>query len=221
MFDNKNNLAYIHDNQNETNIINSSRNARNLINSFFDNYDVLIGLPNISISAHHVVIQISYFAGDNSFVLNNIDLISLQNSLANNFANFGLSNNIEIRLIKLTQPYLDATILAKYFSEELETKKFPMVMRTIFRNMRPIVNFNSGLDVPSCISGIKVQVSGVIESEKNIAQISTKIYQLGSITNTRNTYLDIGSYSNTNEAGTYTVKVWLCVFNRGELPNFF
>lgn len=210
---NTNQTSYEHSSDN--NVTMATRAANNMIQSFFAP-KMLTGVPFITFSANHITIQISYYSPISNVAPTTSSLIDLQTNLQEIFNFYGTSPSVEIRLIKLSQPYLDPTILATYLSKQLSHKPFNRVMYSLFSVASP-VSTNVSRDIftlPSWLAGIKVQLSGRLMTEKSRPRMTVQTNQLGSIKNNRQHRTDIGSYTAVNRKGSFTVKVWLCVINQ-------
>lgn len=61
--------------------------------------------------------------------------------------------------------------------------------------------------VPAILTGLKVQVSGRLITERVIPKRTVKIKEAGGFKRTKNSIVDFAKYTNKNKRGSYTIKV--------------
>lgn len=124
---------------------------------------------------------------------------------------------LELRLIKLTYPYIDSTILAQYLSLNAFKYKFNKLQKTLFKRL-PALNINISLPIdalPSQVTGVKMQINGRLITQRSIPRKTKKSNYSGTFTVNKNlnSTLSVDSHTSKNKKGAYTIKVWLGAAN--------
>lgn len=173
---------------------------------------VLPGRPRVALAGERITVHVSYFAlasgGVNGTALTRDDVSTLTAYLS---AATGLECSLV--LVKLTQPYLDAQVLASYMSHELSAEdKFVTVLAALHATAHIAPHGRSNLlpGLPSYIIGVKVALAGRLKSEVSRPRLTDQVAQLGSLMTKPGTNTSVASHTAINAKGTYTVKVWLC-----------
>lgn len=161
--------------------------------------DTLVGKSIVSKATGMTTITIPCYTST-SFNPNTVNALGLQLSQS-------LGCLVELRLIYLDAPYLDATILAQWLSAELAYYSFQQAMTILKTLVGPTTN-----DSPvGSIMGIKVQLAGRLTTEFSQPRAVVQSSSLGSFKLMTHQSLQSGSHTVSNLKGAYTVKVWLSV----------
>lgn len=97
--------------------------------------------------------------------------------------------NVQLELLRQNHPYMDATILAQYLAINLSTYGFNRVMNRLL-NVVPYLNPNYTFNqTGSChhanLCGIKVQLSGLLTSQRNRSRQSVYTAEAGTFHNSQ------------------------------------
>lgn len=164
--------------------------------------DALVGKPVMSKGTGKVTITVPYYLAQEATALNHNSINALGQQLA-----IDLGCPVELRLIRLQAPYLDAHILAQYLSAELATTTFLKAMSMLMTLVGPTTTAG----MPGSIMGIKVQLRGRLMLEPSRPRMTAQSASLGTFTMLDHRALQSSSYTVSNDKGAYTVKVWLAV----------
>lgn len=178
-----------------------------VINSTLNSLDIISGKVIIQRTAGTIVILIPYYISntDESLTSNQINILGQQlASIA--------PCPVELRLVRLFSSYLDADVLAKFLSRELESGRFRTVILNLFTHIGPIKPYTN-LDIvyTGAILGIKVRLAGRLTEEPSLPRQTIKTVSIGTFASKRIRILQASSYTTTNIKGAYTVKVWLAI----------
>lgn len=190
-----------------TNITEISNLTKKIISQFFDGYKLICGSPEFLLKSHlqnsAIHITIPYFSYDNLSVFETHQLYGLQQQISEK-----ISKEIVLNFILLKEPYIDATVLAQYISEELEDGKFFKVITNIIGVVSPLGSI-SELPIVSNLIGIKVKISGRLNSERSQPRMTKQSIEIGSFKLSNETNITLGSFTTSNKKGSNTVRVWL------------
>lgn len=193
----------------------------------------LISKPSFSHTNHKVTIQLFYYIPN---TLQNKKYTSSESVFSNEMRPMLTSlstylcqlykKEVSLVMIRLHYPYLDSYILAQYLAHNAPNNTFIQFQETIFTNAAKA--FYSS-DLPSHITGIKVQISGRLITESVIPRITVKSSLIGSFCssqtqtqsqksvhqNSNNTgfssrrLIDYSRFTHKNNIGSFTIKVWI------------
>lgn len=145
----------------------------------------------------------------------------------------GQSVPVELRIVRLHQPYLNSAILAQYLAVNASKYGFARLRQSllsaiplgnsmyagqVLNNTRAqlagqevgaVAGQVSGLDVTSTIIGIKVQLSGLLTTQRNAPRKTVSTVSVGTFHggDGRHTAVDYASSTSKSTLGAYTVKV--------------
>lgn len=175
-----------------------------ILKAFTAQLDVLCGRPTL-ILGESLTIRIPYYTRVGGAALSTSALMGLQSQLS---AVLGVP--VVLQWLRLSQPYMDATVLAEYVSDELQGQSFSRVMSTLLGVVSPVdPSTSKHLALPSALVGIKVSLGGRLATEVSKPRATRQSITLGSLSPSRTTVNTSGSHTATNLKGSYTVKVWL------------
>jgi ribosomal protein S3 len=179
-----------------------TRQVQSLVQSAFSTLtDTLVGKVIISKGIDSTIISLPYHMVQGALSHSMVNALGLQ--LAQT-----LGCPVELRLIRLSAPYLDASILAQWLTQDLGQSTFRQTMGTLMSVVGPSVGAPS---VPGAITGIKVQLAGRLITEPSQPRTVVQSATLGSFRPSPNQALQAASHMMVNRKGTFTVKVWLSV----------
>lgn len=193
------------------------KTVNDLINSYSSSYELICGKPIVSIKSVKIPITgqiinkplikitISCYHYNKSAMLSTMQMMNLQYVLSKL-----LNMSVEVELVKLNSPYLEANLLANYLAKELKTntQNFYKVISRV-SGAASYMSTLSELTIPSFLTGIKIKLSGRLTSERTRPRFTKQIMEMGYLSFSKNTVNAIGSYTKTNYKGQYTVQVWL------------
>lgn len=186
-------------------VLNNSRIGIKLIKRTFSTMEVLYSEPSLTIKNDNRVIKLFYYRPEgvlNENIINNLGRL----------LDILFNKKVKLELIKLSYPFLNREIYAKYL--RLNSVRYPF--RTLKKSMfkkRGIIEMSSlktESKTPTEIVGIKVQISGRLETERSRPRKTVSTAHVGSTkSNNASIIEDFGSYTGKNAHGAYTVKVWI------------
>ncbi|ORZ18994.1 hypothetical protein BCR42DRAFT_412003 [Absidia repens] len=195
--------------------------AKKTLKSFFQTQ--LTSTPTFHHSPLKVSIQLFYYADPNFGQVENFKLAPLEKLLRSLYPN----KYVDLRLIRVHYPYMNAEILAQYLSINaneaswsIVTRKFmqgvPMVKPPLPHNMPFGVQWNNLLpqtangQLTSAIQGVKYVASGRLGRRKGASRTQTLRKSMGTFQFTSHKSLvDMGRHTFSNKNGSITVKVWI------------
>lgn len=179
--------------------LNNRRIANKLIRHFFQS--VLASKPKYTITTSKVIINVFYYISDSKLSLN----INRTNHLGDRLSRI-YNRPVELRLVKLYYPYLNRYILAQLI--RLSPNKFTQIFSKLLKNTTIVKNNKSLFSpLPLLIIGLKVEISGRLESERSKPRMTVQTARFGSLTKDKNTITDYRSFTTKNLKGAYTIKV--------------
>lgn len=186
-------------------VLNNSRIGIKLIKRTFSTMEVLYSEPSLTIKNDNRVIKLFYYRPEgvlNENIINNLGRL----------LDILFNKKVKLELIKLSYPFLNREIYAKYL--RLNSVRYPF--RTLKKSMfkkRGIIEMSSlktESKTPTEIIGIKVQISGRLETERSRPRKTVSTAHVGSTkSNNASIIEDFGSYTGKNAHGAHTVKVWI------------
>lgn len=179
----------------------ATRHVQTLIDSVFGTLkDTLVGKAIVSKGMDSTIISLPYHMLGGALSHSMVNALGIQ--LAQT-----LSCPVELRLIRLGAPYLDASILAQWLTQDLGQSTFRQTMGTLMTLVGP----SAFASVPGAITGIKVQLAGRLMTQPSLPRTVVQSASLGSFRQGPYQSLQSGSHTMVNLKGTFTVKVWLSV----------
>lgn len=199
-------------NTGNTSLLNSQRNRMRIIEHFFRPLkNVLSSKPVFRISVNKVVISLFYYTPREKEVLNVNTINNLGHLLTKIFG-----KPVELRFVKLKYPYLDRTILAKFIRLNGIIHKFRRIRKwtlsalPVFKNRKfEDKSIRGKYPFSTCTLGIKVKISGRLDTERVKPRITVLSGKVGSFKKESNRLVDYGTYTSKNSLGAFTVKVWI------------
>ena len=165
---------------------------------------MVCGRPTL-VHGETLTIRVPYYTRVGGAALPTSALIGLQSQLS---AVLGVP--VVLHWLRLSQPYLDATVLAEYVSDELQGQSFSRVVSSLLGVVSPVdPSTSKHLALPSTLVGVKVSLGGRLATEASKPRATRQSITLGSLSPSPTTINTAGSHTATNLKGSYTVKVWL------------
>lgn len=197
--------------------------ATQLLKSYFNPKSVLINDPVFLISptatALQVTVQLSYYQSvlaGNTLVLN-VRATDQINALTNALTQVYESATdkpvyVQLELVRQYRPYMDASILAQYLAINASKHGFNRMINLLL-NAVPYLNPDYAFNL-SCITGIKVQLSGLLTSQRNRSRKSVYTASAGTFSQTSNNSvtvnnitIDYATHTTKSRLGAFTIKV--------------
>lgn len=195
------------------------KTVNDLVESFSSSYELLCGKPLLSLKSTSVVnpvtqkvedkpllkITIGCYSRVESSMLTTMQMMNFQYVLSTM-----LNMPVQLEMVKLNSPYLEANLLAHYLSNELKTntQNFYKVMSRVSGAVSHMDTL-SDLFVPSFVTGMKTKLAGRLTSERTRPRFTKQTMEMGYLSFSPNTLNTAGSYTTSNYKGEYTVRVWL------------
>jgi len=185
-------------------LLHATRSIEALVSHYFAPLQALAGKAHLERTASKAVVTVPYFMlqGTGSLNANSVNLLGRQLAAT-------LQCPVEVRLVRLQAPYLDAHVLAQFLSIELASTTFRKAMLTLFTLVGPIKRTDQA--PTGALLGVKVRLAGRLLLEASRPRQTVQVEALGSFASHSLHTLQAASHTATNTKGTYTVKVWLCV----------
>ena len=210
----------------------AQRTAVQLLKSYFASAHkgyCFISTPMFHVTADRVIVQLYYYpaklsksltlgrgpstamAGGLSGVTENVNnLCTAISQLYSKEGNAAVP--VELRVVRLHQPYLNSYILAQYLATNASIYGFTRLRQSLLsaiplglKNGRQISGGLPGLP-SSAILGVKVQLSGLLTTQRNAPRKTVSTVSAGTFHGS-NTTLDYGTSTTKSSLGAYTVKV--------------
>lgn len=197
------------------------RVATKVVENFFSPIRALASKPTFTVLSQAdtsmastkkapVVVNVFYYIANKEQALSTSTINSLGQVLSRLF-----NRPVELRLVRLYYPYLNSYILAQYIAINSNRYNFTRIQRAIFVSLRAVKakallenkSSNKGL-LPAYITGMKIQVSGRLVTQRSVPRQSVQTAQIGSFSG-HNNIIDYSSFTSKNKKGAYTVKVWI------------
>lgn len=199
-------------NAGNTAMLNSQRNRMRIINHFFRPLkNVLSSKPVFRISVNKVVISLFYYTAEKDEALNVNTINNLGHLLTKIFG-----RPVELRFVKLKYPYLDRTILAKFIRLNGIIHKFRRIRKwtlsalPVFKDRKfEDKSMRGKYPFSTCTLGIKVKISGRLDTERIKPRMTVLSGKVGSFKNESTRLVDYGTHTAKNSLGAFTVKVWI------------
>jgi hypothetical protein len=174
-----------------------------------------------------ITVQLSYYLTPNTQAFYNSTLpqdSTLINALTQVYESvLGQPVTVQLELVRLHQPYMDASILAQYLAINLSKQGFSRITNLLLNAvpyLNPAYAFNLTPAANLSITGVKVQLSGLLTSQRNRSRKTTYTATAGTFSRTSNvgnneitslaapgTITDYGNYTSKSGLGAFTVKV--------------
>ena len=186
-----------------------------IIDNFFSPLDILISNPIINITRDKVIINISYYIGNNNIIRLNFNTVNNLIYLLSEI----FSIKVELRLIKHNNPMINAQIFSDYLINNVNEYNFKRLNRFIIdkiiiinnnnnnNNKKSANRYNNNNKLPSYILGIKIIINGQLITEIVRPRNTNIEIILGSFKNDKNTYYDYGLSTNKNNYGRFSIKI--------------
>jgi hypothetical protein len=171
-------------------------NATSIIEAFFNPLSCFISKPTFHESNSKITIKLFYFI-PNSEKLDKSNISALNSILSQLF-----EKNISIILIRIHYPYLNSYIFAQFLAHNAPSYSFFHFQDAIFSY--PSLHYTS---LPAHLHGIKIQLSGRLETEQIIPRVTVKSTIIGSFKKNKNTFIDYSKFTTKNDLGTFTIKI--------------
>lgn len=211
----------------------TNKTATLMLQSFFNPKGALISTPVFLINqgGKQVTVQLSYYLAPknpvNNRAFSNSALKSLINALTHVYQSVtGEAVTVQLELVRQHRPYMDASILAQYLAINASKHGFNR-MTNVLLNAVPYLNSDYVFNL-SCITGVKVQLSGLLTSQRNRSRNSVYTASAGTFHTSHITHhlnedlyteganlediknevvIDYSSYTSKSRLGSFTVKV--------------
>lgn len=174
------------------------KNAIVLINSYFSSFKqrTLISKPTFSFTSQQVTVHFFYYLPTVS-ELNSSSICALSKCLSQLF-----NRKVCIKLTRVYYPYMNSHILAQYLIHNAPSNTF-----INFQDIILTYPSRNNSNLLSHISGIKIELSGRLITERVIPRISKKTSLVGNFQKGKDTMIDYSKFTSKNELGAFTLKI--------------
>ena len=206
-----------------TKLVAAQRTATDLLKSYFASYyspedpRTLISTPTYSVTSENVVVQLfAYSSAITRFAkttgpvkpspkLTGSALNSLVEALSRLFTAAGSNTvSVQLRIVRLHHPYLNSSILAQFLA--LNASKYGFArLRHYVLSAIPL-STTTTQTVESSILGVKVQVSGLLTTQRMAPRKTVSTVSAGTF-HGPGTHVDYSTHTSKSALGSYTVKV--------------
>jgi hypothetical protein len=149
----------------------------------------------------------------NLYKFNLFKVFSLKFKLICDILSNKFKKPVELRLIRIHQPFHDSNILVNLLSLNIKNKKFKTnvaieklyakkAVKNLYDYSIKSVNF-----IPTFLSGIKIRIGGRLMREPIIPRITTKNFERGASSPGKVNFLDTATITKKNRKGSYTIKI--------------
>jgi hypothetical protein len=192
-------------------LMNAGRSVDSLVEAYLAPLDALSGKAYVSHGVNGVTVSVPYWLPEFSHSLPQSGVNSLGGELSSL-----LSKPVHLDLVRLLTPLQDSNTLARFLSQELSESTFQSALQRLFTAIGPLssttyTTSNTLSLQPGALVGIKVRLAGRLLKEASRPRQTVQSGSLGTFTLSKYHTLQSGSYTATNQKGSYTVKVWLCL----------
>lgn len=198
--------TYLFSKANRTNALSRQRQAIAIIQAFWAKYDSLVGKPVFTLSPNQVIVQIFYYAPTET--ISSERITALGDALTRCW-----DRTVELRLIRLNHSALDSSILAQYLTKNAGKYSFNRILDLLKSSLPTVVSEGSvdeSLRLPvSHITGVKVQLSGRLTTQRASPRQTVQAGRLGSSAKGPFGTLDYSQHTSKNKLGAFTMKVWI------------
>lgn len=181
----------------------AQKRSTKLLESFFR--DSLISKPIYRGSNTEMTISLFYFHEQAGQPYSQQALLDLSDAISELYPS---GTRIALRPIRIHQPYQNAQILARYLALNGNRHGFNRMQNTLL-NVVPFVRADlTNAPLPSHITGIKVQLSGLLTTQRQAPRKTVSSAQAGTFHGV-NVHTDYGLSENKSRLGAFCVKVWI------------
>ena len=210
---------------NNSNLVAAERTATSLLISYFSSVHCFISMPTFRVTPDRVVVQLFYYAPTNfvgtgkngdttKLTSGGPALNALGSALSRLFSTTTSLVNVpvELRITRLHQPYLNSYILAQYLAVNASKYGFARLRQSLLssvcNNIQNAAAMPSDHGEPSAILGVKVQLSGLLTTQRNAPRKTVSTVSVGTFHGKNlNTSVEYASSTSKSNLGAYTVKV--------------
>lgn len=178
-------------------------NAIKLIDSYIGSFVntpskrvVLISKPTFTFTSATITVHFFYYLP----TISELSISSL-NGLSECLSQL-FNKKVHLKLTRIHYPYINSHILAQYLVHNAPNNTFIHFQDAILAY--PSLNKS---ELVAHVSGIKIEVSGRLVTERAIPRKTKKASLLGNFKKGNNTMIDYSKFTSKNELGTFTIKV--------------
>lgn len=189
------------------NSIKNNDNVTSLLSIYFSNIKkqhkgLIFSYPKYNHTSTKITVEVFYYIAQPKFTTTITTENVLQNSLTialQDTINCISEKEISLQFIRIHYPYLNSSIFSQYLSHNTFANTFVQFQNSILTF--PSRNVSA---LPGSLSGIRIQVSGRITTERMVPRMTQKSYGVGTTHNAKTNY---AKYTHKNFFGAYTMKV--------------
>jgi hypothetical protein len=186
--------------------LNKTQSRWKLRTFYFNSIKIYVSRPVVKITRKSVNIYLFYYTKKSRLNRNSI------NNLGEIMTRLYIQP-VQLRLIRLSYPFLDAHILRQYIRFNRQDYKFVNITNKLFGSLFVIKRPNRKLSLisklPSHILGLKIRISGRLTSERSRPRFTVQTAETGTFSKNNLSLLQVRSSTAKNKKNRFTVKVWL------------
>jgi hypothetical protein len=211
-----------------TKLVAAQRTATDLLNAYFASgtageNSTLISTPTYSVTSENVLLQLFSYTSTSrsanvigpaktSSKYTAQPLNSLVAALSRVFTStlnpsVAIANTVpvQLRIVRLQHPYLNSSILAQYLAIAASKYGFARLQHYVLYCI-PLTAVSSPSPTGSSILGVKVQVSGLLTTQRMAPRKTVSTVSAGTF-HGPGTHIDYSTHTSKSALGSYTVKV--------------
>jgi len=192
--------AYTYSSTQMQSLLHATRKVETLMTAYFSPLEVLAGKATVEQAAAQTVVTVPYYSEAEALDANTVNVLGQQLAVV-------LERPVQLVVVRLLTPSLDASVLSQYLSKELHDSTFRKVMLALFSSAGIVTTGSSSSSVPGTLIGVKVRLAGRLLQEATQPRQTIQTVSLGCFSPHPNHLLQSSSYTATNLKGAYTVKV--------------
>jgi hypothetical protein len=185
----------------------SNNKIYSVLNAATASLDVLIGRPYVTYNnVGAITIQVAYYCRSDHNTLTSLRIMQIHEALTAVIDGAPITLNFTY----VSMPYMDATILARYVSDELMGHTFNQIARKLLSISAPLDNaITKHVNLPAHLLGLSISLNGRLSMEPTRPRMTKQFISIGSLAPSPNAAIQIGSYTAVNAKGSYTVSICL------------
>lgn len=193
----------------QSNVTLSNHKIYSILTAATASLDVLTGRPYVTYNnVGAITIQVAYYSRSDHNSLTSQRLTQMHEALT------AVINGAPITLTftYVSMPYMDATILARYVSDELMGHTFNQIARKLLSVSAPLDNaMTKHVNLPAHLLGLSISLNGRLSMEPTRPRMTKQYISIGSLAPSPNSTIQMGSYTAVNAKGSYTVSICLSI----------
>lgn len=164
----------------------------------------LHSVPTYNVSSDSVIVHLFYYSTART-VFTNLALSALGTTLSRLYPNL----TVQLRFVRLQRPYYNASILAQYLAINAAKYGFNRLENTLLNVVLTQINSDLSTGMASKIKGVKIQLSGLLTTQRAAPRKTVFTSSLGTFNNSSAAKTQVvthGISTSKSRIGAFTVK---------------